>query len=88
MLFGDQQKYLKYQLEKVRKKELPNQDVLDDTPFLVWGWGWGNKGSDVENKTTHCLLYSVISLLGSDKFYNQNLAQTMGYLQVGSVLII
>lgn len=39
LLFGDQQKYLKYQLEKARKKELLTQDVLDDTLFLVWGWG-------------------------------------------------
>lgn len=48
--FGGQQKYLKCQLEKVKKKELLNQDVLDDTPFLVWVWGWENKGSDVKNK--------------------------------------
>lgn len=39
LLFVGQQKYLKYQLEKVKKKELPNQGVLDDIYFLVWEWG-------------------------------------------------
>lgn len=56
LLFVGQQKYLKYQLEKVKKKELPNQGVLDDIYFLVWEWGQGNNGSNVKNKTKYCLL--------------------------------